>query len=58
MGGGCNGKIKGVAAIDGKTVRRSMDGSSGKCAIHVVSAWAVESGIVLGQLMQWGRRPK
>lgn len=43
------GKIEGVVAIDGKTVRRSMDGSSGKRAIHVVSAWAVESGIVLGQ---------
>ncbi len=42
-------KIEGVVAIDGKTVRKSMDGSSGKRAIHVVSAWAAESGIVLGQ---------
>lgn len=33
-------KIEGVVAIDGKTIRRSMDGSSGKRAIHVVSAWA------------------
>jgi predicted transposase YbfD/YdcC len=35
--------------IDGKTVRRSHDKSSGKSAIHMVSAWANETGIVLGQ---------
>ena len=29
-----------VAAIDGKTVRRSHDKRAGKQAIHLVSAWA------------------
>lgn len=42
-------KVAGVVAIDGKTVRRSRDLSNGKQAIHVVSAWAVENGLVLGQ---------
>lgn len=42
-------KVKGVVAIDGKTVRRSKDLSNGKQAIHVVSAWAVENNLVLGQ---------
>ncbi|MCP4184542.1 MAG: ISAs1 family transposase [Hyphomicrobiales bacterium] len=39
-----------VVAIDGKTVRRSHDKTLGKKAIHMVSAWAQESGIVLGQV--------
>ncbi len=38
-----------VVAIDGKTVRRSHDRTIGKDAIHMVSAWASESGLVLGQ---------
>jgi predicted transposase YbfD/YdcC len=38
-----------VVAIDGKTVRRSHDKTRGKAAIHMVSAWASETGIVLGQ---------
>jgi predicted transposase YbfD/YdcC len=38
-----------VIAIDGKTARRSHDKSIGKEAIHMVSAWASENGIVLGQ---------
>jgi len=38
-----------VVAIDGKTVRGSHDKNSGKAAIHLVSAWASENGIVLGQ---------
>ena len=36
-------------AIDGKTSRGSLDTSSGKAAIHTVSAWLSEAGIVLGQ---------
>jgi predicted transposase YbfD/YdcC len=36
-----------VIAIDGKTVRGSK--GDGKAAIHMVSAWAHEAGIVLGQ---------
>jgi predicted transposase YbfD/YdcC len=38
-----------VVAIDGKTARRSHDQTIGKDAIHLVSAWASENGIVLGQ---------
>ena len=39
-----------VISIDGKTLRRSKDKSNGKKAIHVVSAWASENNLVLGQL--------
>jgi len=35
--------------VDGKTARRSHDKAIGKDAIHMVSAWASENGIVLGQ---------
>jgi hypothetical protein len=38
-----------VVAIDGKTARRSHDKRNGKDAIHLVSAWASENGMVLGQ---------
>ena len=41
--------ITGVVAIDGKTARRSHDHAKGKSAIHVVSAWATENGVALGQ---------
>jgi len=37
-------------AIDGKTLRRSHDRTTGKSALHLLSAWATESGISLGQL--------
>ncbi len=39
-----------VISIDGKTVRRSFDKVSEKSAIHMVSAWANENRIVLGQV--------
>jgi predicted transposase YbfD/YdcC len=39
-----------VVAIDGKTLRRSGEAASGKMPIHMVSAWAAENGIVLGQM--------
>ena len=38
-----------VLAIDGKTVRRSLDQKDGKGAIHVVSAWLSANRVVLGQ---------
>ncbi len=38
-----------VVAIDGKTLRRSFDKGTAKRAIHMVSAWATENGVVLGQ---------
>jgi predicted transposase YbfD/YdcC len=37
-------------AIDGKTVRRSFDRATGKAALHLVSAWATEQHLVLGQV--------
>lgn len=39
-----------VVPIDGKTVRRSHDKGQDKQAIHMVSAWASENGLVLGQV--------
>jgi hypothetical protein len=39
----------GVLAIDGKTVRRSFDKSEGGSALHVVSAFASDRRLVLGQ---------
>jgi predicted transposase YbfD/YdcC len=38
-----------VIAIDGKELRRSMDETLGKRAIHMVSAWASENQLVLAQ---------
>jgi predicted transposase YbfD/YdcC len=38
-----------VVAIDGKALRRSFDKGTAKRAIHMVSAWATENGVVLGQ---------
>lgn len=39
-----------LVAIDGKTLRRSHDRSSGVNAIHMVSAWASDNAVVLGQI--------
>ncbi len=38
-----------VVAIDGKTIRRSFDRGREQSPLHVVSAWASEQGLVLGQ---------
>ncbi|MDF1758477.1 MAG: ISAs1 family transposase, partial [Legionellaceae bacterium] len=38
-----------IVAIDGKQARRSYDKKSRKAAIHMVSAWACQNGVVLGQ---------
>ena len=38
-----------VIAIDGKTVRRSYDEGKNKGAIHMISAWASQNRLVLGQ---------
>ena len=37
-----------VLAVDGKTLRRSHDGSKGLGAVHSVSVWASEFGLSLG----------
>ncbi len=39
-----------VIAIDGKTLRHSYDASEDKAAIHMVSAWATQNRLVLGQV--------
>lgn len=38
-----------VVAVDGKTVRRSFDRGQAQGPLHLVSAWASEQGVVLGQ---------
>jgi len=37
-------------AVDGKTLRRSHDRRSGTEPLHLVSAWATTSGLVVGQV--------
>lgn len=46
-------RLKGAGkhiAVDGKTSRRSYDSATGKPAIHTVSAWLHEAGLVVGQM--------
>lgn len=38
-----------VIAVDGKKIRRSYDQATGKAAIYMVSAWATQNQLVLGQ---------
>lgn len=44
-----------VIALDGKTLRHSFDTATGQAAIHLVSAWAADSGLALGQLKVDGK---
>lgn len=44
------GELGGVA-LDGKTLRRAHDRTNGKAPLHMVSAWASGSGLVLGPLV-------
>jgi predicted transposase YbfD/YdcC len=39
-----------VIAVDGKTLRHSFDTASQQAAIHMVSAWASQARLVLGQV--------
>lgn len=39
-----------IIGIDGKVLRRSYDKSSNKAAIQMVSAWATENRLILGQI--------
>lgn len=39
-----------IIALDGKTLRRSFDKATGQKAIHILNAWAIESGVSLGQI--------
>jgi predicted transposase YbfD/YdcC len=43
-------QLEGVVAIDGKVLRRSFDRTSGKSALHMVSAWGSEQRLVLAQI--------
>jgi predicted transposase YbfD/YdcC len=43
-------RIQGVVAVDGKTARRSFDRQKGRAPLHLISAWACETRLVLGQL--------
>jgi predicted transposase YbfD/YdcC len=43
-------RVAGVVAIDGKTARRSFDRQTGRAPLHLISAWACEQRLVLGQL--------
>jgi predicted transposase YbfD/YdcC len=42
-------QVAGVVAIDGKTARRSFDRQTGRPPLHLISAWACEQRLVLGQ---------
>lgn len=45
------GSLQGEAvAIDGKTLLRSGESTTGKEALHLVSAWATQHGVSLGQV--------
>jgi predicted transposase YbfD/YdcC len=48
--GAAGGPGRQVVAVDGKTLRRSHDRRSGKDPLHLVSAWATASGLVVGQV--------
>jgi predicted transposase YbfD/YdcC len=45
----------GHIALDGKTLRRSFNQASGGKAIHMVSAWLADEGLVLGQVKVDGK---
>jgi hypothetical protein len=40
----------GVMAIDGKTLRRSFDRAAERSPLHLVTAWAADCRLVLGQM--------
>jgi predicted transposase YbfD/YdcC len=42
--------LEGVVALDGKTLRRSFDRASAQSPLHLVSAWAADQRLVLGQV--------
>ena len=48
--GGLGEDGPGVIAIDGKTLRRSFDRAASRSALHVVTAFAAEARVVIGQV--------
>ncbi len=47
--------LRGVVAVDGKTLRRSFDRAAGKSPLHMVHAWSAEQRLLLGQLAVDGK---
>ena len=47
LAGSSEGKL---IAIDGKTIRRSLDRANGRAAIHMVTAWVHENHAAFGQV--------
>lgn len=45
----------GVVAIDGKTLRRSYDRAESQLPLHLVSDWAAQQRLVLGQMAVEGK---
>ncbi len=41
--------VRGVVAVDGKTLRGSKKSAEGSGALHLLSAYACEAGLVIGQ---------
>jgi predicted transposase YbfD/YdcC len=54
-GAGAAGDGPPGVAIDGKTLRRSHDRARGLGPLHLVSAWATDQGLVLGQVAVDGK---
>jgi hypothetical protein len=46
---GLTGTLRGVIAIDGKTLRRTRDRAKDKKPLHLLSAFAHEAGLVIAQ---------
>lgn len=47
--------LTGVVALDGKTLRRSFDRAAAQSPLHLVSAWAADQRLVLGQVAVDGK---
>ena len=47
--------LRGVVAVDGKTLRRSFDRVAGKSPLHMVHAWSAEQRLLLGQVAVDGK---
>ncbi len=47
--------LRGVVAIDGKTLRRSFDRAAGKSPLHMLHAWSADQRLLLGQLAVDGK---
>lgn len=44
-----------LIAIDGKTLRHSFDNADPSTSLHLISAWAVDNQLTLGQLVVDGK---